>query len=372
LSQVKCKYDDDKSNKLATETKKKYESENNHKKHIRDNEKTFKNNKKEIEFKYKSDRENHNKKDSKSENSKNLKKDKITEELIKPKSKKQENSPRHKTPMKERDKDRERDYDKHSSKQKNRHDSKSHKEKYDKKSDKADSKENSKKRNSRSPIKGLKKKPVRPEKLTCIPSDSESEKSCYTPPPKGLNAKLSRQSNIDEEKDLKITKYTFSLRETSEDRLVASESNGCTDNLKLELQNSENQHKKSEYQKTNDQVDQVYNIDSSTSEEGGLEEDIDLNIIKEITTEKIKKVFELHEKQEQALLHLKKKIMEKKRKVMTSSSSSESSDEEPVKKKSVKRIRVRDSSSSNRFVKCFLVIKMYNKLNIEPKGVTCL
>ncbi|XP_001943465.2 serine/arginine repetitive matrix protein 2 isoform X3 [Acyrthosiphon pisum] len=353
LSQVKSKYDDDKSNKITTETKKKYESENNHKKHKRDNDKTFKNDTKEIEYKYKSDREDYRKRDSKSENSKNLKKDKITEEPNKPKSKdfvydskKQDNSPRHRTPIKERDRDRERDYDKYSYRQQtNRDDSKSNKEKYDKKSDKADSKYNSRKRNSRSPIKELRKKPFQPEKLTCIPADSDSDKSCYTPPPKDLNAKLS-ESKINEEKNLKSTKYTFSLRENSEDRLVVTKSNGRTDDLISGSQNSENQHKISESRKTNDRIDQVF-LDSSTSEEGGLEEDIDLNIIKEITTEKIKKVFELHEKQEQALLHLKKKLMEKKRKVRTSSSSSDSSDEEPVKKKTVKRRRVKDSSSSN-------------------------
>lgn len=358
LSQVKSKYDDDKSNKIITETKKKYESENNHKKHKKDNEKILKNETKEIEFKYKSDYRN---KDSEPENSKKLKKDKITEEFNNPKSddifydsEKQENSPIHKTPIKERDRDRETDYDKHSYKQHaNRDDSKSNKEK----SDKKDSKYNSRKRNSSSPIKELKKKPFKPDKLTCIPvdSDSDSDKSCYTPPPKGLNAKLS-QSKINEEKNLNSTKYTFSLRENSEDRLVVNKSNGCTNELKSALQNSENQHNKSEYRKANDRIDQVF-LDSTTSEEGGLEEDIDLNIIKEITTEKIKKVFELHEKQEQALLHLKKKLMEKKRKVRTSSSSSESSDE-PVKKKSVKRTRVKDSSSSNRFVKCFFVIKI--------------
>lgn len=367
LTQVKSKYDDDKSNKIATETKKKYEPEYDHKQHTRDNDKIFKNDKKEIEFKYKSD---YRKKDSKPENSKNLKKDKISEELNKPKpkdtiyeSKKQENSPRHRTPIKERDKDkdcRERDYDKYSHRQhtKTRDDSKSNKDKYDKKSDKADSKYNSKKRNSRSPIKELKKKSVQPEKLTCIFDDSESDKSCYTPPHKSLNAKLT-QSKINEEKNPKSTKYTFSLRGDSEDRLVINKSNGSTDDLKSTLQNSENLHKKSESRKTNDRTDEIF-LDSSTSEEGGLGEDIDLNIIKEITTEKIKKVFELHEKQEQALLHLKKKLMEKKRKVRTSSSSSESSDEEPVKKKSVKRRRVKDSSSSNRFVKCLFIIKIYD------------
>lgn len=363
LSQVKSKYDDDKSNKITTETKKKNESENNHKKHKRDNDKTVKNDIKEVEYKYKSDREDYRKKDSKLENSRNLKKDKIPEELNKPKSKdivydskKQENSPRHKTPIKERDRDRERDYDKYSYRhQTNRDDSKSNKQKYDKKSDKADSKYNSRKRNSRSPIKELKKKPIQPEKLTCIPADSDSDKSCYTPPPKGLNAKLS-QSKINEEKNLKSTKYTFSLREDSEDRLVVTKSNGRTNDLISASQNSENQHKISESRKTNDRVDQVF-LDSSTSEEGRLEEDIDLNIIKEITTEKIKKVFELHEKQEQALLHLKKKLMEKKRKVRTSSSSSESSDEEAIKKKNVKRRRVKDSSSSNRFVNVSLLLK---------------
>jgi len=348
LSQVKSKYDDDKSNKI-TETKKKNESENNHKKYTRDNDT------KEVEFKYKSDREDYRKKDTKLENPKNPKKDKITEELNKSKSKdivndskKQENSPRHKTPIKVRDRDRERDYDKYSYRQRNRDDIKSNKEKYDKKSDKADSKYNSKKRNSRTPIKELKKKPIQPERLTCISADSDSDKSCYTPPPKGLNAKLS-QSKINEEKNLKSTKYTFSLREDSEDRLVVTKPNGSNKDLKSELQNSENQHKKLETRKTNDRIDQVF-LDSSSSENGGLEEDIDLNIIKEITTEKIKKVFELHEKQEQALLLLKKKLMEKKRKVRTSSSSSETSDEEPVKKKSIKRKHVKDSSSSNRFV----------------------
>ncbi|XP_022172044.1 serine/arginine repetitive matrix protein 2 isoform X2 [Myzus persicae] len=342
LSLVKSKYGDDKSNKIITETKKKYDSDNNHKKHKRDNDKTFKNDTKEIEYKYKSDRDDYRKKDSKPENFKNLKKDKVTEEPDKTKSidifsdsKKHENSPRHRTPIKERDRDRERDYDKY------RDDSKSNKEK----SDRADSKYNSRKRNSRSPVKELKKKPIQPSKLTCIPVDSDSDKSCYTPPPKGLSAKLS-QSNINEEKNSKSTKYTFSLREDSEDSLVVAKSNGRTDDLKSTLQNSENQHKKPEFRKTNDHIDQGI-FDSTTSEEGGLDEDIDLNIIKEITTEKIKKVFELHEKQEQALLHLKKKLMEKKRKIRTSSSSSQSSDEEPVKKKSVKRRRVKDSSSSN-------------------------
>jgi len=62
LSQVKSKYDDDKSNKI-TETKKKIESENNHKKYTRDDTKK-------IEFKYKSDREDYRKKDTKLENSK--------------------------------------------------------------------------------------------------------------------------------------------------------------------------------------------------------------------------------------------------------------------------------------------------------------
>ncbi|XP_026814641.1 serine/arginine repetitive matrix protein 3 isoform X2 [Rhopalosiphum maidis] len=346
LSQVKSKYDnDDKTNKI-TETKKKFEFENSHKKYTRDNDKV-------IEFKYKSDWEDFRKKDSKLEDTKNLKKDKITEELSKPKSKdttndskKQENSPRHKTPIKERDRDRERDYDKYSYRQqRNRDDIKSNKEKSDKKSDRADSKYSSKKRNSRTPIKELKKKPIQPEKLTCISADSDSDKSCYTPPPKSLNAKLSQSKN-NEEKNLKSTKYTFSLREDSEERLVVTKPNGSNNNLKSALPNSENQHKKLETRKTNDRSDQVF-LDSSSSENGGLEEDIDLNIIKEITTEKIKKVFELHEKQEQALLLLKKKLMEKKRKVRTSSSSSESSDEEPVKKKSVKRKRVKRSSSSN-------------------------
>ncbi|XP_015379848.1 PREDICTED: serine/arginine repetitive matrix protein 2-like isoform X2 [Diuraphis noxia] len=335
LSQVKSKYDDDKY-------------EDNHKKHKKDNDKTLKNDTKEIEFKYKSDQEDYRKKDSEPENSKSLKKGKITEEFNKLKckdifydSKKQENSPRHKTLIKERDRDRERDYDKYSQKQHtNRDDSKSSKEKYHK----TDSKYNSRKRNSRSPIKELKKKSFKPDKLTCIPVDSDSDESCYTPPPKGVNAKLS-QSKTDEEKNLKSTKYTFSLRENSEDRSVVNKSNGCTDDLKSALKNSENQHNKSESHKKNNRIDQIF-LDSTTSEEGGLEDDIDLNIIKEITTEKIKKVFELHEKQEQALLHLKQKLMEKKRKVRTSSSSSESSDE-PVKKKSVKRRRVKDSSSSN-------------------------
>ncbi|KAF0719550.1 serine/arginine repetitive matrix protein 2 isoform X2, partial [Aphis craccivora] len=233
LSQVKSKYDDDKSNKI-TETKKKIESENNHKSYSRDDTK-------EIEFKYKCDREDYQLNKSKS-------KDIVND------SKKQDNSPRHKTPIKERDQDRERDYDKYSYRQqRNRDDIKSNKEKYDKKSDKADSKYNSKKRNSRTPIKELKKKPIQPEKLTFIYADSDSDKSCYTPPPKGLNAKLS-QSKINEEKNLKSTKYTFSLREDSEDRLVVTKPNGSNNDLKSELQNSENQHKKLETRKTNDRI----------------------------------------------------------------------------------------------------------------------
>lgn len=160
-----------------------------------------------------------------------------------------------------------------------------------------------------------------------------------------MNVKYAQlgQSKINEDKNVKSTKYTFSLREDSEDSLVVTKTNGRTDpNLKLKptLQ-------KTESRKSNDPVDKIL-LDTSSSEVGDLEEDIDLNIIKEITTEKIKKVFELHEKQEQALLHLKKKLMEKKRKVRSSSSSSESSEAEPVKKKSVKRRRVRDSSSSIR------------------------
>lgn len=198
----------------------------------------------------------------------------------------------------------------------------------------------------------------KPDKLTCIFDDTDSDKSCYTPPPKDMNALHSKfsQSKINEEKSVKSTKYTFSLRENSEERLVVpSKTNGRLDDLKVALQNtSELQHKKSDSRKLNTQVDEIF-LDSSSSEEGGLEGDINLNIIKEITTEKIKKVFELHEKQEQALLHLKKKLMEKKRKVRTSSSSSESSGEEPVKKKSIKRRHARDSSSSNRFVNFFVI-----------------
>lgn len=269
--------------------------------------------------------------------------------------------------MKERDRDREKDYDRYSSRQKSRgNDSKSNKDKYDKKFDKADTKYNSKKRNE-SPVKELKKSIYRPDKLTCISdtviSDSESEKSCYTPPPKDMNSKCTKlgQSKIDEDKNAKSTKYTFSLREDSEERLLLNKTNGRTDNLQVASRNSEIQHKKSNYQNTNDITDKIY-IDSSPSEEICLEEDIDLNLIKEITTEKIKKVFELHEKQEQALLHLKKKLMEKKHKVRSPSTSSESSDEEPVKKKSVKRRHVRDSSSSNRFVNSLFIksIKLNN------------
>lgn len=354
-SQVKFKYDDDRSNKVTAEkNKNKYESENNHKKHSRDHDKSYKNDKKEVENKYKSDREEHHKKDPKSDNSKNSKKDKITEESHKSRSnkdiyesKKQDNSPRHKTPVKERVRDKERD--KYSYRQRKRDNSKSHKEKSEKSSDRADSKYSFKKKNQ-SPVKELKKPIIQYEKLTCISSDSE--KSCYTPPFKDMNVKYAKsgQSKINEEKNVKSTKYTFSLREDSEDRLVVTKTNGRTDpNLKQKstLQNSENQHKKTESRKSNVIVDKVL-LDSNSSEVGDLEEDIDLNIIKEITTEKIKKVFELHEKQEQALLHLKKKLMEKKRKVRTSSSSSDSSSAKPVKKKSVKRRNVRDSSSSIR------------------------
>lgn len=189
----------------------------------------------------------------------------------------------------------------------------------------------------------MKKSVFQPDKLTCISIGSDSDISCYTPPPKN-SAKLG-QSDINEEKNVKSTKYTFSLREDSEDRLVVTKTNGRADELKNALSN--NDQLTSESQKTNDRPEKSF-LDSSTSE-GGLDEDIDLNIIKEITTEKIKKVFELHEKQEQALLHLKKKLMEKKRKVRTSSSSSESSNEEPVKKKSIKKRHTRDSSSSIRF-----------------------
>lgn len=259
--------------------------------------------------------------------------------------------PKRKTPVKERDRDKGKEHDnKHSYKhQKNyRDDGKLSKGKHEKKSDRADTKHTSKKRNE-SPVKDSKKPVIRSEKLTCISDDNESNQSCYTPPPKDVSSKLG-QSKINDEKNVKNTKYTFSLREDSEDRLVVSKANGRTDDLKLASQNSENQSKKADSRKINDRVDQIF-LDSSTSEEGGLEEDIDLNIIKEITTEKIKKVFELHEKQEQALLHLKKKLMEKKRKVKTYSTSSESSDAEPVKKKSIKRKRVKESSSSIRFVK---------------------
>jgi len=286
-----------------------------------------------------------------------LKKDKITEEFHKSKlndiiheSKRKENSPRHKSPVKERDRDKERDYDKYSFKR-DRDENKFNKEKYDKKYDGADKKYSSKKRNE-SPIKELKKNIFKPEKLTCIFDDSDSDKSCYTPPPKVMNVKYAKlgQSKIDEDKIVKSTKYTFSLHPNNEDRLVVNKTNGRTDDLKLASQNSEIKQKKFDLQKTTDQTDKIF-LDSSASE-GGLEKDIDLNIIKEITTEKIKKVFELHEKQEQALLHLKKKIMEKKRKVRSSSSSSESSVEEPVKKKSIKRRHARDSSSSIRFVFC--------------------
>lgn len=349
-SQVKAKFDDDKSIKATTEkSDKKYEFENNSKKHSRDNDKSYK---KEVENKYKSDREDYRKKDSKSDNFKHPKKDKTTEEFHKSKPKdcalefkRQENSPRHKTPVKERIRDKDREYDKYSYRnQRNRNDNKPYKEK----SDKTDSKYNSRKRNA-SPVKELKKTVVQPDKLTCISTGSDSDKSCYTPPPKDMNAK-SDHSNVNEEKNVKSTKYTFSLREDSEDRLVVTKTNGRLDDLKsTSHNNNENQSKKSDPRKLNHQIDDIF-LDSSSSEEGRLEEDIDLNIIKEITTEKIKKVFELHEKQEQALLHLKKKLMEKKRKVRTSSSSSESSEEEPVKKKSVKRRHSRDSSSSNRFV----------------------
>lgn len=256
--------------------------------------------------------------------------------------------PRHKTPVKERDRDRGKEHDKYSSKhQKNRDDGKLSKEKHDKKSDRADTKHSSKKRNE-SPVKDSKRPVIRTQKLTCISDGNESNQSCYTPPPKDVNSKLG-QSKINDDKNVKSTKYTFSLREDSEDRLVVSKANGRANDLKTVPQNSENPNKKTDPRKINDRVDQIF-LDSS-SEEGGLEEDIDLNIIKEITTEKIKKVFELHEKQEQALLHLKKKLMEKKRKVRTYSTSSESSVAEPVKKKSVKRKRVKESSSSNRFVK---------------------
>lgn len=290
-----------------------------------------------------------------------MKKDKISEEFHKSKFKdighefkRKDNSPRRKTPIKERDRDKERDHNKYSFKQRDRDESKSNKDKYDKKYDGTDTKYSSKKRNE-SPIKELKKSVFKPEKLTCISADSDSDKSCYTPPPKVMNVKYAKlgQSKVNEDKIVKNTKYTFSLREDSEDKLQVTKANGRADDLKLASQNnSDIQHKKFDFRKTNDRTDQIF-LNSSASE-GGLEEDIDLNIIKEITTEKIKKVFELHEKQEQALLHLKKKIMEKKRKVRSSSSSSESSVEEPVKKKSVKRRHVRDSSSSIRFVCLFV------------------
>lgn len=363
---------------IAENNKKKKEPENSHKKHSRDFDKYYKNDKKEVENKSKSDREEYHKKDSKSDNSKNSRKDKITEESHKSKSnkdiyesKKQDHSPIYKTPVKERGRDKERD--KYSYRQKERENSKSNKDKSEKKSDRTDSKYSSKKKNE-SPVKELKKPIIQNEKLTCISSDSD--KSCYTPPPKDMNVKYakSNQSKSNEEKNVKSTKYTFSLREGSEDNLVVSKTNGQTDpNLKDKstLNNSEYQHKKTESQKSNDRIDKVI-LDSSSSEVGDLEDDIDLNIIKEITTEKIKKVFELHEKQEQALLHLKKKLMEKKLKVRTSSSS-DSSDAEPVKKKSVKRRHVRDSSSSVRCVKYFpnlffiyeniLYYKIFIKLN---------
>lgn len=359
--QLKSKCDFDKPNKAITEnSKKKYESENNHKKYSRDDDKTYKNDKKELESRHKSDREDYRRNYSKSDSYKNSKKEKTTEEFNKSKhkdivheSKKQEKSPRFiKSPVKERDKDTSRDYDKYSYRHhKNCDNNKSSKEKYDKKFDRTDSKYNSKKRNE-SLVKEFKKPIIQPEKLTCITSGSDSDKSCYTPPPKDVNTTYSKlgQSKINEDRNVKGTKYTFSLREHSEDRLVVTKANGRTNNLKLISQNNETQHKILDSQKSNDRVDKIF-LDSSTSEAGELDGDIDLNIIKEITTEKIKKVFELHEKQEQALLHLKKKLMEKKRKVRTSSSSSESSEDEPVKKKSVKRRRVRDSSSSIRFVK---------------------
>ncbi|VVC39203.1 Hypothetical protein CINCED_3A019548 [Cinara cedri] len=340
--QIKSKCDFDKSNKVIIEnSKKKYESENNHKKHSRDDDKTYKNDKRELESKYKSDRGDYRRKDSKTDNYKNSKNKDIVHE-----SKKQENSPRHtKSPVKGRDRDRARDSNKYSYRhQKSCDDSKSSKGKY-KKSDRADSKYNSKKRNE-SPVREFRKPIIQPEKLTCITSGSDSEKSCYTPPPKDMNATYIKlgQPKINEEKNVKGTKYTFSLREQSEDRLVVTKANGRPNNIKISSQNNETQLKKLDSQKTNERVDKIF-LNSSSSEAGELDGDIDLNIIKEITTEKIKKVFELHEKQEQALLHLKKKLMEKKRKVRTSSSSSESS-EEPVKKKSVKRRRIRDSSSS--------------------------
>lgn len=354
-SRVKSKCDDDKSNKLATENFKRSESESNYKKHTKENDKIYKNDKKEVENKYKSDRENCHKKDSKSDHSRNSKKDKLSEEFHKSnskdvyESKRQDNSPRHRTPVKERDRNREKEHDKYSNRhQKNCDDSKSNK--YDKKSNRANSKYNPKKRNETT-FKELKRPLIQREKLTCISDgDSDSVKSCYTPPPKDMNAFAKfGKSKINDEKNVKSTKYTFSLRDNSEDRLVLNKINGRTDLLKLASQNnSDNQHKKPDSQNTNDRIDKIF-LDSSSSEEGDLGKDIDLNIIKEITTEKIKKVFELHEKQEQALLHLKKKLMEKKRKIRTSSSSSESSIEEPIKKKSVKRIRIRDSSSSNRF-----------------------
>lgn len=353
--QIKSKCDFDKSNKVITEhSKKKYDSENNHKKHSRDDDKICKNDKKEVESRNKSDREDYRRKDSKSDTHKNSKKEKITEEFNKSKHrdivhepKKQDNSPRHpKSPIKEREKDRAKDYDKYSYRhQRNCDKSKSSKEKHVKKSDRADSKYNSKKRNE-SPVKEFKKPIVKPEKLTCVTSGSDSEKSCYTPPPKDMNvtyAKLVKPKN-NEEKNVKSTKYTFSLQDHSEDRLVVTKANGRANNLKISSQNKEIQHKIVDSQKTTDRVEKIF-LDSTSSEGGELDGDIDLNIIKEITTEKIKKVFELHEKQEQALLHLKKKLMEKKRKVRTSSSSSVTSEAEPVKKKIVKRRRVRDSSS---------------------------
>jgi len=321
-------------------------------------------NKKKVESKHKGEREDYHKKNSKSDNSKNLKKVKSTEEIHKPKSKgiiheskRQENSPRYKSPVKERERDRERNYDKYSDRhQKHFNESKYYKEKQDKKSDKSITKSSSKKRNQ-SPVKELKKPNFKPKNLTCISSISDSEESCYTPPHKDtkvISSKLD-QSKFNEKKNVKSTKYTFSLREDSEDHLVVNKTNGRTDDLNVEPQNSSGfQPKKSDIQKSNNYTDEIF-LDSSSSEEAGLDGDIDLNIIKEITTEKIKKVFELHEKQEQALLHLKKKLMEKKRKVKTSSSSSESSDEEPIKKKNVKRRHIRDSSSSNRFVKYLLV-----------------
>lgn len=162
-----------------------------------------------------------------------------------------------------------------------------------------------------------------------------------------MNAVNTKSSQLksNEEKNVKNTKYTFSLRDDSEDRLLVTKANGRANKL-LSQNSSEIKHNKSDSRlATNERSDKIF-LDSSSSEEDELEKDIDLNIIKEITTEKIKKVFELHEKQEQALLHLKKKLMEKKRKMRTSSSSSESSVAEPVKKKSSKRRR--DSVSSIR------------------------